>query len=74
MFKTTFKCNYVGSNSIPNIENQKKQKRLKKGKSIVFDYSKIVLKVDMINVLNYSMNFCIIPIKKDIGKEYWHQG
>ena len=34
---------------------------------------KKVLTVDMINVLNHGLNFCILPIKIDITKIIWSE-
>ena len=60
---------YVNTETDNNIESKKsvKQKNLKtEYKSIVFNYSKIVLKVNMINVLNRGLIFCILLKKIDI--------
>ena len=74
MFKTTFNATNVGTKSIPNTILKKQQhKNHKQIKSIVFNYSKKVLTVDMIIVLNCGLNFCILPIRIDITKIIWSE-
>ena len=72
MFKTTFNATNVGTKLIPNTW-LKKQQQKKMIQSIMFKYSKKVLTVDMINGLNCSLNFCILPIKIDITKNIWSE-
>ena len=50
---------------LPNTRFRE-QKQIKKKLIIVFIYSKIVLTVDIINVLNLGLNFCILIFKIDI--------
>ena len=74
MFKTTFNVTNVGTMLIPNARLKKQQQKNQKWiKSIVFDYSKKVRTVDMINVLNCGLNFCILPIKIYITKSIWSE-
>ena len=59
----------VTTKSLPITGFKKKQQQfLKLSRSILFNYSTIVLAVDMINMLNCGLNFCILPIKIDITK------
>ena len=58
----------VGTKSIPNTRFRNQQKKIKKTKqsiSILFNYSKIVLTLDVINMWNCGLNFCILLIKMD---------
>ena len=56
MFKTTLNVNNVTTKSLPNTRfKKKKQQTWKLSISIVFNYSKIVLTVDMINMLNHGL-------------------
>ena len=67
--KQLLNANKVTTKLLLNTRLTKKQQQIWKLQiNKVFNYSKIVLTVEMINVLNRCLNFCILPFKTDITK------